>query len=241
MVMFSDFSLDMDEINVQIEEESLMPAQLIGSEYKQISFADKDTGQMISRIIWELKWDRLDMDLTGKDGTKFYYQTSHNMPDPNKVTQNRKNLTYVEQVKCFGKLGRKGRSPEDYIGVKHWIRETTTGTGQFVKNWWKSEAIYVDGQTYEEAMGGVPTNIENINPPSTNGTVDNRSVYNIFVDLFTDGLSHREALTHVRNVPELESNTEIMEGLTSGQLFDDLIEQGFLEEKEGKYFKVAQD
>jgi hypothetical protein len=246
MTTFDSYSLDMDEINAQIEEESLMPAQLIGSEYKTLTFQDRETGQTIIKDVWELRWDRLDMELMTRDGNKYLYYTTHSMPNPNKDTpvQNRKNMTYVKQVECFGKLGLKGRHPNDYVGAKHWIRETTTGNGQFSKNWWKSEAVYVDGQSYEEATGKVPSSVieDNMNPPvevSANGS-DQTSVYSLFVDTI-NGLSHREALTAVRNEPKLESNLEIMEGLNSGQLFDDLIEQGFIKDEDGKYIKVESE
>ena len=183
MVMDS-FNLDVNELNAQCEEESLMPAVLVGSEIKEVQLTDRDTGGTIFRKVWELKWERLDMDLSGPNGT-FQYQSSHWMPDSNRPVTNRRNMQYAKQIECFAKLGVKGTTPEDFLDQKHWIKETSErNTG---RPWWKSEAIYIDGQTYEEAIGGSSVDI---NPPSdsvrtaesTEELTAEASVYDLLVD-----------------------------------------------------------
>ena len=238
-----DFSLNMAEINAQIEEESLMPAELVTSAYKILTYTD-DEGGTSSRNVWQLEWSRLDKDLGD-----FYYRSSHNLPDPNSdkpVTQ-RGRMTYAVQVTCFSKLGIEGSRPEDFLGLKHWIREEIVGSGRFQKTWYRSEAIYVEGQTYEEAKG-INAKATNMNPPSeavsSNSSptepvsLDGDSPYEKFLDI-VNGLTHRQAIAALEKDDALKSNEEIMTGVKSGSIFEEMIDQGLLEENDGKYVKVS--
>lgn len=247
-----DLMLDIDTIEQQVREESLMPAELVVSEKKDITFnlsEDQGGGTGIKKV-WELRWDRLDIDTTGPSGKKFLYQSSHTLPDPNdtRPVTNRERMTYVKQVKCFASLGLRGRRPEDFLGAKHWIKQRTESPGtRFEKVWWESVAPYREGQSYEEAVGGVSVpDVSNINPPAANNTkpepeqsveMSDDSPYTLLINT-VNGKTHRAMLTAVRNTPELAGNEEIMNGVQSGELIDSLLEQGFLIEKEGKYFKA---
>lgn len=248
MVSGFDLSLDMGDINRQIETETLMPAKLVGSEFKDITFTDRE-GNPGVRKAWQLSWDRLDMDLTGVSGEKFLFRSSHNLPDPNddRPVRNRRRMTYVQQVDCFGRLGLTGRKPEDFLGVTHWIRETVEGSGQFAKTWYRSEAIYKEGQSFEEAVAAQKssTATTQINPPEPPPAeepqevpLDDNSPYGVLVELM-DGKNHREILNAVRSSSELAGHEEIQQGIMSGTLFDDLESQGIIKEGEdGKYHKA---
>ena len=239
MVM-DNLSLDIGELNAQAELESLMPAECVGSEYKDITFTNRDDGSTGIRRAWQLQWDRLDIDTTGASGQKYLYQSTHNFPAEGQMRRS----TLKKQVDSFAKVGLKGKNPEDFLGVKHWIREMVESAGtQYEKSWWRSEALYVEGQTYEEAMNGGAVSV-NLNPPtSSNGATESepetseeaQSQYDLLLQT-VDGKTMRTALTALRaeeGIPE-----EMVNAFQSGTLQDDLIAQGFMTEIDGKYAKV---
>lgn len=238
MVMDS-LSLDIDELNHQAEIESLMPAMLVESEMKEIIF--ERNGIAGSRMAWQLRWDRLDQDTTGASGEKYLFQSSHNQPAEGQLRRS----TLKKQVDCFAKLKLTGKNPEDFLGVRHWIREIVENAGtQYEKAWWRSEALYIEGQTYEQAINGESVDI---NPPSSsNSMVEptdevemDPSVEGSPYDLLLEaihGKTHRTATTAVRNdgsIPE-----ELKDQWNTGTLVEGLIEQGFLEEVDGKYNRL---
>ena len=239
-----DFSLNMETINAQIEEESLMPAELVSSGFKLLTYTDDD-GQTNNRDVWQLEWRRLDKDLGD-----FMYRSSHNLPDPNsdRPVNQRSRMTYVLQVESFSRLGIiTTGNPNEFVGQKHWIREVIAGSGRYQKTWWKSEAVYVEGQSYDEAKGST-TRTSNMNPPTeeapTNSSstesvdLNDDSPYTKFLDI-VDGLTHRQAIAALEKDDALKSNEEIMTGVKSGSIFEEMIEQGLLEENDGKYVKVS--
>lgn len=251
MVLNTDFdlSLDIDEINAQIEEESLMPALCVESKYDFYTYTDRDDGSTHIVNVWKLDWQRLDQDLGN-----FLYRSSHNLPDANsdKPTTNRRQQTYVQQVTCFGKVGLRGKRPEDFLNQKHWIREVQSGYGQYTKTWYKSEAIYIEGQSYEDAMNHVNLEVDDINPPSVaetdnddsstsdtgDETPDNpNNIYGILIDTI-DGLTHRQALAAVSKSDDLKDNKDITEGMKNGTLIEQLLDQSMITEDDGKYNKV---
>ena len=236
MVM-DGLSLDIGQLNAQAELESLMPAECVGSEYKEITFTNHDDGTTNIRKIWQLQWDRLDINTTGANGDKFLYQSSHNIPAQGQMRRS----TLKKQVDCFAELKLQGKNPEDFLGAKHWIRENVENAGtRFEKAWWKSVAIYQEGQTYEEAMGGLAVPV-NLNPPTSVPTSEpetpqvDQSIYDLIVST-VDGKTVRASLTALRNeegIPE-----EMVNAFQSGTLQDELIEQGFLTEVDGKFVKA---
>lgn len=240
-----DFSLDMNEINAQIEEESLMPAELVISGFKILTYTDDD-GSTSNRNVWQLEWKRLDKDLG-----EYRYRSSHNLPDPNSdrpVTQ-RRQMSYVQQVDCFSKLGViTSGAPDEFIGQRHWIKEATIGSGRFQKTWWKSECVYVEGISYEESKGSGSRD-NSMNPPTESSStkaesatseevLDENSPYTLFLNT-VDGLSHRQAISAVETEDKLKENEEIMTGVKSGNIFEEMIEQGLLKEEDGKYIMVS--
>lgn len=239
MVM-DNLSLDIDELNHQAEVESLMPAKLVMSEYKDYVFTN-DQGLMESRTSWQLEWDRLDIDTRSTSGEKFLYRSTHN-----KDIKQIRRATLMKQVECFAKLGLRGRDPKDFLDAEHWIREVVEQPGtRFEKAWWRSEALYKEGQTYEEATGGVAVDI-NINAPSSNNTMeepvsesmDEGSPYDLLLNA-VNGKNSRQALTALRqdkSIPE-----ELKERWSSGMLVDELIEQNFLTEEGGIYTRVVSE
>ena len=248
---FEGLSLDMEDIAAQIEEETLMPAELVTSQWSTVSGTDRETGDSYVNNVWEMQWKRLDRVVTTSDGSEFLYRVRHSMPKAGEDVTNRRNRSYVIQADCFGKLGLKGKRPEDFLGAKHWIRESQIGTGQYAKIWFKSEAIYIEGQSFEEAMGRSSA-VSNLNPPSaaipesneSSATepvsMDSDSPYTKFLEVI-NGLTHREAITAVENDEILSVNSEILNATKSGQLFDDLEKQGLIQEVDNKYMVVAQD
>tara|TARA_Y100000310_G_scaffold331814_1_gene406119 strand:- start:677 stop:1429 length:753 start_codon:yes stop_codon:yes gene_type:complete len=238
-----NLSLDADEINKQAAIESLMPAKLITCEYKDITFTDNRDGTTQIRKAWVLEWDRLDRDMTGASGKKFTYQSTHWLPDGSRPVTNRREMQYAKQVACFASVGLRGRVPEDFLGVEHWIRETMERNT--TRSWWKSEAKYVEGQSYEEATG---KEVTNMNPPAASPApkeevqeeviaLDDDSPYSLFIETI-DGMTHRQAITAIKKTDGLKDNEEIVNGLTSGSLIDQMITQKLLKEEDGKYYKI---
>jgi len=239
----NSLSLDLDEINQKIENESLMPAVCVGSEYKPVPLADRDNpGMTIIRDVWEVLWDRLDRDTTGDSGKKFLYQSSNWLPDESREVTNRSQMQYVKQVQAFAALGIKGKEPEDFLGQQCWIKETTEPRAS--RSWWKPVAKYVEGQSFEEATGGIGVAI---NPPSSNGNtpvpvaesndveVGEGSPYDELLNVI-NGKTHRAAITALKSS---SVDQQLTEAVQSGTLLDDLIEQKFLREEDGKYYKVV--
>ena len=249
MVLDQDLnlSLDQDDINRQADIESLMPAEIVTSEWRDITGSDPDSGETFISKAWVLEWDRLDRDMTGSSGNKFLYQSTHYMPNEDRPVTSRRDLQYSKQVICFGALGLKGKHPRDFIGAKHWVRETTERRSR--RPWWKSEAIYLEGQTYEEAVG---KEADNLNPPAVSSnhasatlpveevTLDDDSPYTLFLDTI-NGMTHRQVITAIRKTEGLKDNEEIINGVMNGTLFDQMQEQGLLKEEDGKYFKVESE
>ena len=224
-------SLDIDELNHQAELESLMPAECVGSEYKEVTFTN-DEGLTSSRQVWQLQWDRLDLDTTGANGQKFLFQSTHNIPAAGQMRRS----TLKKQIDSFAKVRLTGKNPEDFLGVKHWIREQVESPGtRFEKAWWRSEAIYVEGQSYEDAVGGVSVNIDNLNAPTNvanTETQEDSGVYDILVDTI-NGKTVRQALTALRNEERIPE--DMVNSFQSGTLQDELIDQGIVEEVDGKF------
>ena len=234
MVM-DNLSLDLDELNHKAELESLMPAECVGSEYKELTFTDQQ-GNPSSRMVWQLQWDRLDIDTAGASGQKFLYQSTHNFPAQGQMRRS----TLKKQIDSFAKVGVKGKNPEDFLGIKHWIREQLENAGsQYEKAWWRSEAPYVNGQSYDDAIGGGAVFSNNLNPPTATEPDEEQdetdsSTYDLLVNTI-NGKTVRAALTALRNeegIPE-----EMVDAFQSGTLQDELIEQGFLDEVDGKFVK----
>tara|TARA_Y100000310_G_scaffold344326_1_gene456459 strand:- start:2580 stop:3311 length:732 start_codon:yes stop_codon:yes gene_type:complete len=243
MVLQEDLSLDMDDIEAQAQIESLMPAELVECEYRDIPLT-QENGEVQIRKAWVLVWDRLDRDMTGASGQKFTYQSTHWLPDGSRPVTSRREMQYAKQVACFSALGLKGKSPPDFLGVKHWVRETTERRS--TRPWWRSEAIYTEGQSYEEAIG---KEVINLNPPvavvtdtdvnTEEVTLDEDSPYTLLLETI-NGMTHRQAITVVKQTEGLSDNSEIVNGLQSGSLIDQMIEHNLLKEEDGKYYRVTE-
>jgi len=237
MVM-DGLSLDIDELNSQAEQESLMPAELVSCEYRETRPYTDDNGVSTTRQVWQLEWDRLDQDTSNANGEKFLYRSSHNIPSTGQMRRS----TLKKQVDCFAKVRLTGKNPEDFLGAKHWIREVLENAGtRFEKAWWKSEAIYIEGQSFEDAIGGLSGTLDTLNAPIST-IVDkedepevDQSVYTLLINT-VNGKTVRAALTALRNEEDIPE--EMVNSFQSGTLQDELIEQGFMKEVEGKFVKV---
>ena len=224
MENFEDISLDMATIQEQIEKESRFAGELITSEYR-IS-----TGEFIRRQ-WHLSWKKL------IDDTGFPTDSFHNLPDANRPVRgsSRRRMSYTQQVEAFAILGIKGKTPEDFLGVRCWLQEAVTPgqTPQYDKRWWKPVALYVEGQPFPGEQ--TDTSVDAPVTESTNNISDDGNSH--LLDLI-NGKSQRQAVTAISRDSIIATTPEVIANARNGTLFDELIEKGLLTE-EGGVFKVV--
>ena len=247
-----DFDLDVGILQAQIEEESIMPAESILSIFTTRTGTSRDDGSTFVNNVWNMEWKRLDRE------SDMVYRSGHRIPDKDATQTARARQTYSKQIMAFDKIGIKGRKPEDFLGLRCWIKETIENpNSQYEKIWWQPMAVYVEGQSKEEAMGlAVIESATNINPPAgtKNGvapaeaaeevldTIDTSegSDYDVFLSI-VHGKKHRAAVTAAKAVDQLMANNDIANGVNNGNIFDDMMEAGLLVEgADGSYERVTQ-
>ena len=226
-----NITLDIDEINKQIEQETQFPAECFMSEYQDSEYIDSE-GKMHPIKFWVLKWRRLDREI------KFDYNSRHLIP-LNQV-RDRRRMSYYEQTIAFANSGYRSKKhanpnddPKDFIGAKCIIAETISKfrrrdntDGEVI--WWKPIKKYTGESSNNSQEESKEENFKEFLESLSQENWDQ-------IKSLINTKTHIQAVRAISQDSELNDNEQLVSLARSGVLFDYMIEKKMIYTENGKY------